>query len=143
MPERQVIMENYIATAIYQNRSGEICALVEEHFSGECIYRLIENIERISYAPQDIAEEAERGFDGFSAFDPYKYGGYSFGEIAEEITCGGDYRLIAEFSDNVAEFIPDNMNAAAVKLFAPLMNDYYEKNRDNSAHTEQLCFFAA
>ena len=109
-------MENYIATSIYQNRSGEICALVEEHFSGECIYRLIENIERISYAPQDIAEE---------------------------ITCGGDYRLIAEFSDNVAEFIPENMNAAAVKLFAPLMNDYYEKNRDNSAHTEQLCFFAA
>ena len=136
-------MENYIATAIYQNRAGEMCALVEDYRDGQTVYRFIENIERVNYSPENIAEEAERGFDGFAAFDPYSYGGYSFREIAEEIEEGGEYREIASFSDNVSSFTPANMDAAAIKLFAPLMDEYYEKSRANSVHTEQLCFFAA
>ena len=135
-------MKSYIATAIYQNRCGEICALVEDCRDGSCVYRLIENIERIPYSPEDIAEEVERGFDGFASFDPYEHGGYSFSEVAWEISDGGDYRLIAEFCDNVSKFDPESMNDAARALLLP-KEHYYEKIGAAPAEECQLCFFAA
>ena len=135
-------MENYIATAIYQNKRGEMCALVEDYSAGECIYRFIENIERIDYSAEDIAEEAERGFDGFDAFDPYDYGGYSFGEVAFNLTENEDYKLIAEFCDNVSHFDTECMDERARALFAPLMKTSYRKGVCD-IHEEQICFFAA
>ena len=127
-------MENCIVTAIYQNKNGEISALVEDMRDGACVCRLVENIERIPYTSENIAEEAERGFDWFSEFDPYEHEGISFGEAKYNITENEDYKLIAEFFGNVSEFVPDNMNDTARALFLPLIQACREGRGVHSPH---------
>ena len=135
-------MESTVRAGFYQNRCGEIFALVEDRRDKRSVYRFIENIERMRYSPEDVAEEAERGFDGFSEFDPYEHGGLSFGEVAFEITDSEEYRLIAEFCDNLSGFVPENMDERAKALFGPLMETVFN-NPKSDPHEEQLCFFAA
>lgn len=135
-------MNTVITTDFYQHRSGEICALVEERGDKKSIYRFIENIERMRYTPEAVAEEAQRGFDGFSVYDPYDHEGLSFGEIEFNITDSEDYKLIAEFCDKLAGFVPENMDERARELFGPLMQTVLV-NGITEIHSEQLCFFAA
>ena len=139
--------ENGSVVSFYQNRAGELCALAEVVRDGEHVYRLIENIEKMKFTSENIEEQARRGFDDFSEYNPYDFGGISFGEIALEITEGEDFKLVAEFADNISGFVPENMDRLAVELFAPLMEGYANKPaapvRPTSVHEEQLCFFAA
>ena len=140
-------MENYTVTSLYQNKGGELCALVEQSIDGSVIYRIVENIERVGYSSEMLIEEAERGFDGYATFCSFDYGGYSFAEVAYGIEEESDYRLIARIEDNVAEVLTDNMNAVAKSLLSPLIPDFTatlpEFSYTEPCESYQLSFFAA
>lgn len=140
-------MENRTVVSFYQNNAGEICALAEDYKDGRYIYRLVENIERMNFSSENIGEEVSRGFDDFSEFNPSEFSGLTFGEIAFEITEGEEYRLVAEFSDNISGFVPENMDNRAKELFEPLMDSAYSAFEKTvyspSVHESQICFFAA
>lgn len=140
-------MENYTVTSLYQNRAGELCALVEQGIGGSVIYRIVENIERVGYSSDMLIEEAERGFDGYAPFRPHDFGGYSFAEVAYGIEEESDYRLIARIEDNAAEVLPNNMDSLARSLLSPLIPDFTaahpEFRHSEPSESYQLSFFAA